>query len=197
MNKFDDDLYNFIIKPENFEPVFELSNRFNDFKERLIINFWRKVVSYLEFNEPELKGWKYCIQEEVPQSGSMIYLYKDEYCSKITQEPASVLTTFYNEVSGGGKIILGVSFDRTLSKLNYEKVRKFAAQIIKAGWKLSPPNIWTFPIYKYMDEDFNSYDSLRKILPSEEDYLAKEYADTLMSTHIELYPLIEKFGIKF
>ena len=48
-----------------------------------------------------------------------------------------------------------------------------------------------------MIDNFNTYETLRKLLPAEGYFLAKEYAETLINTHVELYPLIEKFGIKF
>ena len=195
MNKFDQDLYEFIITPENFEAVFELSNNFKVFKDKLIKDFWKKVLSNLEFTAPELKNWKASIEESVPKKG-MIYLSHNDYYSDDSDEiDPSVCSGFFIEVSH--RIILGVSFNRNIEKLNYEKVRKFAPQILKEGWKLSPLNGWSFPIYKYMDEDFHSYGTLRKILPSEGDYLAREYAERLIAAHIELYPLIEKFGVKF
>ena len=48
-----------------------------------------------------------------------------------------------------------------------------------------------------MNENFNTYETLRKILPSEGDGLAKEYAETLVNAHKELYPLTEKFGMEY
>ncbi len=70
-------------------------------------------------------------------------------------------------------------------------------RLLKKGWRLFPPKGWSFPIYKYMNEILRLMIPLRQILPSEGNLLAKEYAETLVNTHKELYPLIEKFGMKF
>lgn len=186
MNKFDDDLYDFVIKPENFEPVFELANRFDDFKEKLIKDFWRNVFENLKSCK-NLDDW-YAEQE----TDSLIWLFNKKYCDQ--DEIASIATCFYNY--GSGRIMLGIYFNKEINTFNYEKVREFAEKMIKDEWRLGPKND-SFPIYKLMNENFNTYETLRKIFPSEGDGLANEYAKALVNAHKELYPLIEKFGIKF
>lgn len=187
MNKFDKDLYEFVTSVENFEPAFEIANKFELFKAKLIKDFWRNVFENLKPYKKDLEGWL-----SFQETDSLIWLYHKKYCNQ--DEIASIATCFYNY--GSGRIMLGIYFNKEINSFKYEKVREFAAKMIKDEWRLGPKTD-SFPIYKLMNENFNTYETLRKILPLEGDGLAREYAETLVNAHKELYPLIEKFGVEF
>lgn len=186
MNKFDEDFYKFVTAEENFEAIFEIGKKFKFFKEKLISDFWEKVYIILknEYKE-ELNGW------EPSNENNWISLYHLKYCNK--DEYSSIGTAFGNQNHNPW---VGVWFHKAINSNNYELVRKFAEKMIKNDWRLGSKSE-EFPIYKVLDDNFNTYETLRKILPSEGDWFAKEYAKTLVNTHKELYPMIEKFGVKF
>lgn len=197
MNKFDHDLYEFVTSVENFEPAFEIANKFDFFKKRLIENFWQKVIDNIELNIkhayiPELNGW--IASDNGIKSSNILGIYNDEYCNKNYHYP-SVETCFLNW--GDGRIIVGLFFntEERIKGLDINKVRNYIKKTLLKNWKLAPLG-YSLPIYKFMKDNFNTYETLRKILPSEGDFLANEYAETLINIHKELYPLIEKFGIK-
>lgn len=193
MNKFDLDLYDFITMSENFQPAFEIATKYESFRKKLIKDFWDKVISKLEEKSSKLNGWIPWVYDEVIKGYDRIagLHHKTYTCDEYDD---SVGTCFFNH--GGGQICYGVYFNKDVPTLNYEKVMNYASRIIKDGWKLAPKS-WWFPIYKYTDENFTSYSSLKKILPSEGDFLAEDYANKLIATHIEFIVFIEKFGTKY
>ncbi|MGI8584520.1 MAG: hypothetical protein ACR2KX_20205 [Chitinophagaceae bacterium] len=196
MNKFDEDLYDFVIKEENFEAAFEIGNRFKIYKEKLIKNFWSKVINNLESiikqsNDSKLKN---CIvsDEDIIKTNGAISMYNAEYDSK-NYENVSVSTSFFNW--GEGKITNGLFFNSDeIKSINKLKIIKYCEKQYKS-WNMHPD--YTLTIYKFLPDNFNDYETLRKIIPAGEGLLAEEYAESLISTHLELYPLIEKFGVKF
>ncbi len=199
MNKFDEDLYEFITTPDNFEASFEIANKFEVFKKKIIEDFWQKVIENIELNiqldkRTELKDW-IISDENIIVNNGCLGIYNDKYCSE-KLICTSVETCFQNWSSGN--IVVGLYFNsqEKIKGLNKNNIIAYCKKNVSNDWKLSSPT-YDLPIYKRMKENFNSYDTLRKILPSEGDFLAKEYAQTLIDTHIELYPLIEKFGVKF
>ncbi len=199
MDKFDQNLYEFVTLAENFEPAFEIANKFDFFKKRLIGSFWQKVIDNIELNIkhydiPELNGW-IASDKGIIKSPNILGIYNDEYCNESYHYP-SVETCFLNW--GEGRIIVGLFFnpEERIKGLDINKVRNYIKKTLLKNWKLAPLG-YSLPIYKFMNDNFNTYETLRKMLPSEGDFLAKEYAQILINTHKELYPLIEKFGIKF
>lgn len=193
MNKFEKDFYNFVTAEENFEAAYDIAMKFEGLKEELIERFWKNVFSILKVYEKDLDGW-YSYSDFLEDGEDLIGgLYHEKYTN--SDDKASIGTCFY--LCRDGRIMLGIYFDKDVNAFkNYEKVREFAGKMIKNDWRVGPSTD-SFPIYKFMEDNFKSYETLRKILPSSGDELAKEYAEVLINAHKELYPLIEKFGGNF
>jgi hypothetical protein len=193
MDKYQEAIFDFATMDENFEFTFEIGNNFELFRRKLISDFWDSVVRLLNGKVSELNGWIAWREDEVVKgAGTIAGIYSMDYYSD--EYDVSVSTSFCNW--GDGRILYGVCFNKEVPTIKYDKIMSSAKKTIKGDWRFAPES-WYYPVYKYTDENFNNYSSLRKILPNQKELLAEEYADNLIAAHKELYFLIDKFGIKF
>ena len=193
MDKYQEAIFDFATKDENFEFTFEIGNKFELFKRKLINDFWDEVVHKLNEKANEINGWIPQREDEVIKGCTTIAgIYNKDYsCDKYNN---SVSISFCNY--GDGRILYGICFNWDVPGINYTKILSSAKKALGKEWLFAPES-WGWPVYKFTDENFKKYLSLKKILPSQKDLLAEEFADKLITTHKELFFLINKHGIKF
>ncbi len=193
MDKYQEAVFDFATKDENFEFTFEIGDHFELFKRKLINGFWDEVVHKLNEKATEINGWIPRRENEVIKGDTTIAgIYNKDYsCDKYNN---SVNISFCNY--GDGRILYGICFNWDVPGISYNKILSSAKKVLGKEWLVAPES-WSYPIYKMTDENFKKYQSLKKILPSQKESLAEEFSDKIITTYKELSFLIEKNGIKF
>ena len=192
MDKYQQAIFDFATKDENFEFTFEIGNNFELFRRKLINDFWDNVVFLLKEKSIELNGWIPWKENEVVTGGDTIAgIYSNEYYSENYDTSANI--SFFNW--GDGRVLYGIFFNQKVPGINYDKILEFAQKTIKSDWQIAPKS-WWWPVYKYTGENFKTFLSLQKILPNQREALAEEFVNNLINAKSELSFLIVKFGVK-
>jgi hypothetical protein len=195
MNKsYNQNLYEFITDPENFESYSSLINISSDIRQQLLTEFWKNVLKAIEARPNEFKDWKsYIYPESVMDRYSSLGLYSDKYYSQEAKD-SSALICFERLHS---KALLGCWFNRADKKMNtiFENAVIEAEKFRTKDYSVGTGGYW-FVCYKLINEDFNNTDSLSKILPVVREPLVKQYSELLIQTFKDLKELIEKFGVE-
>lgn len=152
----DDKMYNLISKSENFDFAFDLYERFDSIKERIIQEFWNNFISKLA---AERRDFKFTDRNDQPFHYDLsiksikgiklfvgIYDNQFQYGISITHK-------------GSKKRIqeLMIYFQDAFDEYDYEDK-------IKTSW-----------FFEVGEEDFNTLSGLKKILPENREVLIQKY----------------------
>lgn len=152
----DDKMYELIIKPENFKFAYDINERFDSIKERVIQEFWELLILRLKKEFPEF-SFKY-------KQGYNQYL-------EISDTSFRDFTPFVEIAQE--QFHYGVSFyyNGTQKKMR-ELEREFGSLFLENDYNLKGKIAWFF---NYSNEHFDTLSGLNKILPENKDLLIDQY----------------------
>ncbi len=167
MNEYNENLYQFLTKAENFEPFFDLKEQYENVKRRLINEFWELVYDEIKLMPVNEHGWTYIVDAENSHNRKLRAKHP------VIADKAGIAYEFLN-----GNVVLGAIFNR--NKINVDSMSKIwrdATEYIKnlQGWEVGKGG-WWYAIYKQNLLDMSQKASLMEILPEVRGTLAKDYA---------------------
>ena len=188
MNKYEEEVFQFITKEENFETAFEIYQKMPAIKNKLIENFWKSVMNNLT-SKIMNTDFKAKISSNVFETYSKCYLFLDGLGDfRIQYEK------LYDKVYLGLWVWDGSEVERRLSKEKdiYNILR---SDKILNGWS---QNKWWWA-WKYTTYDFNAYETLKKTLLGSPDLdsFAEEVAADLFNLAVEFVDLLRKITTEY
>ena len=180
MSIYEDEMFKYMTKKENFEVAFEISELFPQVKNKLIEEFWKKVNSNL-IKMTDSLDWKIDLDEEIFSTYSSLYVGRDKWKESFY--------TCYEKLHEG--VYYGLWFDCDDSTLDANKIRKYSERI-ECLQETKKSKHWLG--YRLIGENFNSIKTLKKILPDSREDFSNELADFLYRFTEEIKPDIEKMN---
>ena len=162
MSIYQDEIFNYLTKRDNFMPAYDIYQMFPNVKNTLISQFWPIVKSTLQelISEPD---WKIDLAEDI----SIRY-------SKLS---VSINDSFYVVFEGLDKQpFFGLLIDFDNNTLDRPRINEHAKNfqaiqgMKKSDWYLG---------YTLTGENFDNIETLKRILPENREVLAKEFATLL------------------
>lgn len=179
MKLYDDKLYEFISKKENFEPYVELYEQYEKVKIRLVNEFWDEVLSFVR--SLPLHDGRWTPELDPPLVGNRKLKMKHPDITKGDQFRAGIVFEHVEST-----LFLGAWFNRNLLN-DYDKdfiqICETASKEVKnnQGWKYGTGG-WWFAIYRDTGYDFKKKDTLMQILPEERTSLVQTLANDMVDT---------------
>lgn len=188
MSVYDDKLFEFLTKSENFEPLVDMYSQFGPIKERLLLEFWTLVK--LEIEKMQAGKWKAWIDDNAPNGNAKVGFYHPTYTTNDGNTSSCLI--IFEKLSG--TVTYGLWFHRneSVQKIDFDAICKDVRESLP-NWTAGSGG-WWFAAYKQPGEDFSNPGHLSRILPEVRDALVKEYAGHLASSLKELEPFAFKYG---
>ena len=169
MSTYQDEIFNYLTKKENFFSAFEIYQIFPEVKNSLIEQLWSKVKKNLE-ELIEEKDWEIGISENIFETYSSLSVDVHDSFGIAFEKLHS--QTYY-----------GLWIDVNDKKLDRLKIDEYASNI-EAINRMRKSNDWLG--WAYTGANFDNIETLKKILPDNRDDYAQELADQLFELTIEL-----------
>ena len=172
MDKYETEIYNFLIQKDNFEAMLKVYSHFSFVKEGLLNSFWNKVANALTEKLKDKPRWKIKNPENKERSDAKLLIYKDEW--KLNENHPFVgigwehlfTNTYYGVWSHrDSKNIDNAALKNGLD--SYKKDLKFR----------DDPNWWF--LWTNGPHNFAVNEDLIDILPDKADAIADEYVRLL------------------
>lgn len=162
MSTYQDEIFNYLTKKDNFFSAYEIPQIFPEVKNTLIEKFWRAVKNSLEELTKET-NWEIGMSENIFKTYSSLSIGLDKRFG-----------VAYEELHGQTYYGLWIDFDD--KKLDRPKINEYASKIEAINWmKKSKWYLgWTST-----GANFNNIETLKRILPDNRDDYAKELANQL------------------
>ena len=175
MNEYNEKLYQFLTKAENFEPYFDLKEQYEIVKKQLINEFWACV--FYEVKNLPVDGWTFILDPENSPNRKLRANHS------LMGDKAGIAYEFLN-----GNVVLGAIFNR--NKINdvamnaiWTDAKEYIGNL--QGWEVGKGG-WWYAIFKQNLLDMSQKASLIEILPEVRESLAKDYALQINQTIKEL-----------
>ena len=178
MSIYEEEMFKYITKPENFEVAFEINELFSQVKNKIIEQFWQQVESRLLELTKET-DWQVSLDDDVFSTWSSLNLTRDEWkeCFYVNYEK------LHESVSHG----LWVDYDD--KDLDMKKIAKHS-ETIECLQDMKHNNKYWLG-WKHIGEDFNSISTLKKILPDRSQDFEDELAKLLFDLAEEIKPEVD------
>lgn len=185
-SKYDEAVFEFITKEENFSAACEISDNFQKIKDRLIEEFWKEVKELLEEkNKQENKKW--CIGIEKPD------INEDRSNLGFWFAGGDIRVMFYGLSGKSYNLWYGLWINKENEKLK-EKIELYDSEIQRLKDNKGMCNFRWFLASEDTGYNFQTKETLERILPHNRSELSKDLADLLFEFTDEMYdPIILGF----
>ena len=168
MSTYDDEMFKYLTKKENFISAYEIYQLFPEVKKTLVEKFWPSVKGSL-LRLTEGTDWKIEMSEDIFETYSGIDLYcNDNIWVRIEKLYAR---PYY-----------GLQFDEENKMLDHSRIRNYASNVV--SMKVSNYKWWL--CLEDTGYDFNNIETLKRILPENREDTAQELAKMLFDFGEEL-----------
>jgi hypothetical protein len=188
MKLYDEKLYDFLSKKENFEPYFDLHQQYEKVRKQMVDEFWDQVAQNIKANPPQNTEWM--VEVDPPGTGNRKLRMKHPVTAGSPDFKAGII---YEHLEN--YVYLGVWVNRWLLKNEGDIKQIFAeaGEVVKdkPGWKAGSGG-WWFVIHRDTGEDFRQKETLVKITPEDRGVFAK----TMATEIVEAVNLFGEFCIE-
>jgi len=188
MSAYDNKLYAFLTKKENFEPYSEMVNHFETIKYRLLTEFWGEV--YKGLRAPG--RWKIFKDDIIPDRWAKVGFYQEQYSTP----EGDIMAIAFEHLDRD--VLYGLWFARDIldSPFDFKAVCEYVKQQLK-DWTAGSGG-WYYAARRDTGDDFSKPEHLLRILPENRSTVVKEYAGYLNTALIELEAISRKYlkGVK-
>jgi len=169
MSTYQDEIFNYLTRKDNFLSAYEIYQAFPEVKNTLIKEFWLAVKDLLE-ELIKTNNWEIEISENIFDTYSYLCIWFNEsFC------------VAYEKLHGQTYHGLWVDFNN--KQLDRTKITEYVSNIESINW-MKKSNNWLG--WTYTGVNFDSIDTLKKILPDNRIDFAKELATLLYELADEL-----------
>ena len=116
MSTFEEEIYLYLTKPENFETAAEVYQQFPKVRETLILDFWNEAKEQLESLVGVQRKWTIGLSEEVISQDSSLWIYINDNFG-----------VSYDSLSENSKF--GFWFNSESDKLDIPKIKEYSQSI--------------------------------------------------------------------
>lgn len=182
MDKYEQEIFNFLAQRENFEAMLRLNNTYPIVKTNLLEQFWNLVAEKLEKKLADIEGmWQLYNPPNKEHHQAKLIIYKQSWQLNSNERVIGIAWEhLYTQP------YFGVWYNIDSKKLNpdklisqLEQVRNKNAMKIDTGW---------WPAWKYGEYILSNDANVTSILPDIRDSTAEMYSVAL----INLIPDVEK-----
>lgn len=181
MTAYDAQLYTFLTKPENFEPLVDLREQFDKVRQRLINEFWALVLEEASRLKPAGMLWVFTLDDANAPNRKLRANHPD-----ITNKDfkAGIIYEFLHM-----EVVLGAWFNRDMLKDAIYNIWAEAKKFTEGNplWTVGSGS-WWFAIYKRPGLNLSQKASLLQVLPDVRASLATAYAEQFISAVDQLGP---------
>jgi hypothetical protein len=179
MSTYDDEMFNYLTKEENFIPAFELYEIIPDIKERLIKEFWKLVNEKLQ---DTIKNTQWQTELYIEET-------KDPYLDLFFDERFKV---GYEGFYGRPDIYIYIEFGKN-NDLDKKQIKYYVRDLAHfKDFNTEDETTQIISYYQYLYEDFRQMQTLKHILPQNRDKYALDLAKELFNFGENLKPEINK-----
>jgi len=183
MNKYEEELYNFLTLRENFEAMLKVNSQFSIVKERLLADFWNHVATILESKVKELSPkWRVLNPPNKERGDAKLIVYKDDWIINGKHPFVGVAWEHLHTQPyfGVWADIHSPKIDDALLDKNLENLRLENKFRRDTSW---------WPLWEYSGDKFSTDSGLSNILPDNMANTVETYTLPIMS----LLPKVENF----
>jgi len=169
MSNYKEEIIEYFTKKDNFISGYEIYQIFPEVKKAMVEQFWGRVKVFLEELNVNSQ-WQINISNDIFATYSNISVRNNNNIWVAIEQLHS-------------KAYYGIKIDFENKKLNRDEINRYATKI-KAIADMKSTRWWLG--WKYIGDDFNEIESLKKILPENRDNLAQEFAKFLFDFALEV-----------
>lgn len=173
MSVYDDEIFNYLTKKENFYSAYEITQLFPQVRNKLVEEFWKKVTERIanELDKNSKDKWVVELSEDVFETYSSLFLYFSD----------SIGVAFEKL---HGQPYYGVWIDSDNKKLDREKINKYASGLELLEGMNKNSDYWLG--WSLCGANFNTIETLKRILPENSDEYAEELAKLLFDLAVSM-----------
>ena len=169
MSEFDEKVFDYLTRENNFTPAYEIYQLFPQVKARLIVEFWDLVQKHLKRNTDD-SDWVVKADDDYTSTYSKMGVH-------LEQDPAANIRVIYEKLHGD--TYYGVWINCKNESLNIRDWHNYVEKEIEKLDSMSSANEYWLG-RSSLDDDFNNIQTLKNILPGKRTKLAKVYAKELL-----------------
>ncbi len=174
MDKYEQEMYNFLTERTNFEAMLKVMSQFRFVKEELLRNFWNQVHFFLSDKSNDgTNKWQILNPTNKENPKAKLIVYKNMWRQNAAHPFVGVAWEGLF-----GNAYLGVYNDINSKSINSEKLRKALEDIKNQLGYLVDTDWW--PMWQHGPYNFSVDSDLVYILPDRLAGTAEEYADKLL-----------------
>ena len=177
MSIYEEEMFKYITKVENFEVAFEISELFPDVTKKVIAQFWGQVKNKL-IESTNNTHWVVSLDDDVFSTWSSLNLTREKW-----KESFYVMYEKLHE-----NVYYGLWINYEHNDLDMNRIVRHVENI-ESLYDMKKSKYWLG--YTHIGEDFNSINTLKKILPSRNNDLADELAKLLFDFAEEIKPEVD------
>lgn len=182
MKKLNEEIFNLLAEPKMFDATIELMSSFEEFKDELFSQFWRKLYENI-VRKVKDNDWIVINDGSDLSDASTISIH-------YSKDKKTILT--YQLYCSLSEFSYGIGFDDGL--VDFELLYKGTENFKDYGWNLGNPKFRTMPIW-YKIKEMNLRDNLtyKKLLSSNVEITIEDIAETFLddfTADIKKYILI-------
>lgn len=181
MDNYNQEIFNFLTKSENFEPLIKAVDHFDMVRTEILNRFWNKVLNYVnELKEGNLPNWKAEFYPNIHAKYAHLCLYNIEW-EKDNEIPFCIAweNLCYHPYVG---FWLNNDLRNEYDLDGIKSAVRLNSSLKGADFILDHQVWWAF--YYYSNHNFNERKTLLEILPDQSDEIAKDYAQQLVNLAI-------------
>lgn len=182
MDKFDQKIFDFLIQEENFEFAYEIYELFPEVRDKLIEDFWKSVKHRLQklVNDTiwEVKFW---------ESNFSAWWKLGLFLNSGTED----IRVIYEKLQE--KPYYGLWLDMETDELDRSKIIDYMSSVEILQHRGGYDGKYWFG-REEIGDDFQSYRTLKKILPKNREVTVNEYSQLLYEFAVELSDEVQKMS---
>jgi len=168
MDKFEEEIFDYLTEEDNFRPAYEIHQFFPEVKKKLITDFWNLVSKSLKIKTNDT-NWEVEIYDNIFDRYSKMGLHLDNQYNKD-------LRVIFERLHGN--VYYGLWINKKSTDLNVPKINDYA-NTIEGLKEIESPNNAYWLGSAYLDQDFQNLHTLESILPDKREILVDEYSNLL------------------
>lgn len=170
MTAYENEIFQFLTIPNNFDSFVRMISHYENVKRELITRFWTAVRNEL-LSMTKDSVWRVTMDNNLFATYSKIYLYKDHWMDN----GRLILTIAWESLSN--KPYRGLLLYMDTKGINMSEIRAAAIQFRPNDFTTDSNQWWAW--WQYGNADFNNASALGDILPDKIDIAAKTWANEL------------------
>jgi hypothetical protein len=179
MSSFDEMMFEFIVKPENWRVAREILERGDDIKGRLLRDFWSDVKCAVE-SGLSVNEWEFKINENISDDYSLLSIAHKSWNGMFSIAYEGLHT----------RTLIGVYRDFDSHNVS-DAIHQQISTVLREIYKNSEPAEDWWCIWFYTGEDFAQLSLYDKLLPTKKKDLVDRYAATMLELKSKSMPHIE------